>query len=210
MDISWAGQHWVLLGERALFWREKSTLILSDVHLGKAEDFQAAGVPVTSAVHREDLDKLSRLLETLRPRRVFVLGDFVHSNRLEHPHLAREFVKLKGSARWTLILGNHDLRDQLRLAQWRFDEILSDVREDGILFTHGDVEKESGFSMGGHVHPVLKIQSARDRMRLPCFVVNTRRVLLPAFGTFTGGFEIEPKSDDQVYLIADEEIVKWF
>lgn len=210
VKITWAEQNWRLLGKRALYWDEQSTLILSDVHLGKAEDFQAQGVAVPSAIHDEDLRTLEELLEQTRPRRLFVLGDFVHSNRAPNPRLARQFrdLKVKSPGEWTLVIGNHDLQGREALVDWGFDRILDRVDENGIAFGH-EPDRQAPFNVNGHVHPVFKLKGARDRLRLPCFFVGPKQILLPAYGAFTGGFEIHPQPGDRVFLIADLGVIEW-
>jgi DNA ligase-associated metallophosphoesterase len=196
-----------MLPQRALYWENRATLILSDLHLGKAQDFQAAGIPIPATVHFEDLARLEGLMRALRPERVFVLGDFVHSNRGEHPELAAEFNRVRGLSEWILALGNHDQRAKQRLAQWNFNAIVDDVVEDSITFCH-DESSCAGVSVNGHVHPVVKLGNSRERLRLPCFVVGAKRLLLPSFGAFTGGFEIEPRAAERVFAVTEHEVVE--
>lgn len=208
MIIEWAGQTFELLAERALYWREKSTLIFSDVHLGKAHDFQAMGVPIPSAIHEEDLARIRGLLQSHQPRRVFVLGDFVHSHRTDLDDLVEGFKSLKRDfdSQWTLALGNHDWRGREKLEGWGFDDILLEIEEDRILFSH-DPGEHRGFAIYGHVHPVIRLGGGRDRLRLPCFVVSQKRILLPSFGSFTGGFEIKARPADRIFVAAHGEVV---
>lgn len=204
MNVQWAGQNWRALGERALYWEERATLILSDLHLGKAGDFQAAGIPVPSSIHFEDLARLERLVQALAPARVLILGDFVHSNELMHLDLAERFVGMRAGAEWILALGNHDRRTASRLSIWQFDQIVSEVVSDGILFSHHGAEV--GFCVQGHVHPVVRVGRRRERLRLPCFSFGPQRLLLPSFGEFTGGFEISPAPGDRVLVVGDGEV----
>jgi DNA ligase-associated metallophosphoesterase len=208
VKISWAGQNFELIADRALFWIERATLIFSDVHLGKAHDFQAAGIPIPSSVHDEDLGRIAALVETYAPKRVLILGDFVHSHATELNDLITVFKRIKAAsgAEWILALGNHDWRAKDKLLNWGFDAIVIEVEEDGIVLSH-DPEKSAAHSIGGHVHPVVKLGSGRDRMRLPCFVVNEKRIVLPSFGSFTGGFEIKPRPKDRIYVASHETIV---
>lgn len=207
MKVEWAGQRFRLLPEKAVFWIEKSTLIFSDVHLGKAHDFQAAGIAIPAAVHDEDFQRMNKLLRALQPTRVMILGDFVHSHRTELPDLIETFHSLQREfdAEWILALGNHDLRAQEKLRAWGFDQIVREVVEDGIVFSH-DPGDDALVAMSGHVHPVIKLGSGRDRLRLPCFVVGENRLLLPSFGDFTGGFEIKPGKTDRIFVIGDGKV----
>lgn len=206
LKVHWQNQDWLLLPQRALLWENRRTLILSDLHLGKAQDFQAAGIPIPNSVHFEDLGRLERLLNEHRPDQVLILGDFVHSNRNDHPELAAEFARLRGDARFVLALGNHDVRARRRLEAWKFDDIVGDIQIDGITFCH-DERSCGGASVNGHVHPVVKLGRGRDRLRLPCFVAGPKRLLLPSFGAFTGGFEITRRPGEKVFAVADDSVV---
>lgn len=208
MNIAWGGQNFELIADRALMWLEKSTLIFSDVHLGKAHDFQAAGIAIPATVHIEDLERIAKLLRNHKPARVMILGDFVHSHRTELDDLILAFraLILKAKSEWILVLGNHDLAAREKLRGWNFDMIAKEIIEDGITFTH-DPEKHALLAISGHVHPVVRLGHGRDRMRLPCFVVNETRILLPSFGSFTGGFEIKPKPKDRIFVASHNQIV---
>lgn len=208
LTLKWRGEAWILLGERAL-WRERTrTLILSDVHLGKAHDFQAAGVPVPITVHDEDFGRLDDLLAKRTPRAVFVLGDLVHSHRQPYPDLAARFASLRArftSTRWILALGNHDVRARDHLRTWGFDEICDEITDDDLTFAHDRLGDRAGVS--GHVHPVVRLEVGSDRMRLPCFVVGPDHLLLPAFGSFTGGYDVKPSREQRIYVVAGREVV---
>jgi len=208
LTITWQDQSWTLLGERALWWDRERTLILSDLHLGKAEDFQAAGIPVPSTVHDDDFERLEALLRKWSPRHVMVLGDLIHSARREYPELVARFTELRHAirgVRWTLALGNHDVRGTEYLKTWGFDEIVTEVDHGGLLFAHDELRDRTG--VVGHVHPVVKLKVGPDRMRLPCFVVGKTRLLLPSFGAFTGGYEITPGRGERIFVIAGREVV---
>ncbi len=137
-----------------------------------------------------------------------ILGDFVHSHRTELDDLISAFKVMiqKQKAEWILVLGNHDWAAREKLRDWDFDMIAKELVEDGITFSH-DPAPGTAFAISGHVHPVVRIGSGRDRMRLPCFVINDTRILLPSFGSFTGGFEIKPKAKDRIFVAAHNQIV---
>ncbi len=161
-----------------------------------------------ASVHDDDLGRIAALVHSYSPKRVMILGDFVHSHSTELRALTEAFRRIKqdSGAQWLLALGNHDWRAKDKLIDWDFDEILIEVIEDGILFSH-DADQTGDFTVCGHVHPVIKIGQGRDRMRLPCFVVNEQKIILPSFGSFTGGFEIKPKPRDKIFVAAHDTVV---
>lgn len=211
IELSWAGQDLVLLADKSIYWPAKRTLIFSDVHLGKAHDFQRAGMPITARIHDDDLLRMEQLVIQLNAERVLVLGDFVHSHRPEMVDLERKFaaLKIRLGAEWLLILGNHDVRSHKRLTQWAFDDVLTAFEDEGILFAHDQATDWDGPTVIGHIHPVFKIPGRRHRLRLPCFVVREDKIVLPAFGAFTGGFEIPPARGQQIYVIAENSVVEF-
>jgi metallophosphoesterase superfamily enzyme len=73
------------------------------------------------------------------------------------------------------------------------------------LSHHPDVASKK-FVIAGHVHPVYHLRTARESLRLPCFVIGEGRAMLPSFGAFTGGHALIPQATDRVYVVADELI----
>jgi DNA ligase-associated metallophosphoesterase len=159
-------------------------------------------------VHDEDFQRMNRLLKTHQPTRVLVLGDFVHSHRTNLSDLIETFQSLQRDyeADWILALGNHDLRAQEKLKAWGFNAIVREIVEDGIVLSH-DPDEEAEIAISGHVHPVVRLGGGRDRLRVPCFVVGPRRLLLPSFGDFTGGCEIKPKPAERIFVIGDNHVI---
>jgi metallophosphoesterase superfamily enzyme len=59
----------------------------------------------------------------------------------------------------------------------------------------------------GHIHPVVRMKGkGRQKIRLRCFIKEPTRLILPAFGYFTGGFEIKPQEEIIIYPIAGERL----
>jgi metallophosphoesterase superfamily enzyme len=67
---------------------------------------------------------------------------------------------------------------------------------------HHPGQSADGYVLCGHIHPVFSMRSRRERMRLPVFWLTPRYAVLPSFGSFTGGAEIEPGPEDRVYAAA--------
>ena len=44
-----------LLPDKCMFWKEHNSLILADLHIGKAGHFRKAGIPIPSHIHIDDL-----------------------------------------------------------------------------------------------------------------------------------------------------------
>ena len=64
-----------------------------------------------------------------------------------------------------------------------------------------------GYSLAGHEHPVYRVATRQDRARLPCFRFGPMGAVLPAFGAFTGGFEVNDTArGERIFLVAGDRI----
>ncbi|MEM9265930.1 MAG: ligase-associated DNA damage response endonuclease PdeM [Cyanobacteria bacterium P01_F01_bin.13] len=202
------GEPLVLL-DRAVYVAEYRALLLSDVHLGKAETFQMAGIPIAQQVNGETLGRLRSHCNQVNPEKIFVLGDLFHSRQGLVPEVEAawtEFLK-ETDARVTLIVGNHD-RAVLG-PTFEMDYSLNPIPLGKLLLSHEPVSperlSENYLNICGHVHPVVKLKSAIDSLRLPCFYHEhlSRRLTLPSFGSFTGGYEVFIGEGRTAYLTVE-------
>src|SRR5512134_3710504 len=79
VPISLCGEHLVLMPERAIYWPAQSTLIVSDLHIGKAAAFRAAGVPVPEQTTAPTLERLAAAVERTGATTILCLGDLLHA-----------------------------------------------------------------------------------------------------------------------------------
>jgi len=209
--IDLQGESLVLLPERALLWERTGTLIVADVHLGKAASFRAAAIPLPGGTTTEALERLTAALARTNARRLLLLGDFFHARS------GRAARTLSAIADWRerhanleilLVRGNHDKGAGDPPGEWRFDCRDEPWIEPPFAFRHHPGEEASGYVLAGHIHPAVTLDGpARQREKLPCFLFGDRVGLLPAFGGFTGGASVRPRRGDRVYVIAGEEVV---
>jgi uncharacterized protein len=190
--ISWGDTTLELLPERALWAPASGLLLLADLHLGKAETFQASGIPLPSDGDRGNLNRLLALADGLQPTRVIVLGDLIH-HRLGLSGTLRETLRalpeLLGCP-LQLVGGNHDR------GSWLEQLPALPSLGCGPLWLSHEPEPAPGEQLNicGHLHPVAVLRGGGDRLRLPCFALDPgqRRLLLPAFGELTGGHPCPP------------------
>jgi DNA ligase-associated metallophosphoesterase len=186
------GEPVVLLAERALFWPRAATLLVADLHLGKAASLRAGGVPVPRGATASDLDRLGALLRRTGSTRVVVLGDLIHAATGRVPALdaaVRAWRERHPNVALTLVRGNHDERAGDPPPGWRIEVVSAPHALAGGPFVlhHEPAVPPTGYALCGHLHPGVRLTgSAGDSMRLPCFVLGARRALLPAFGRLTG------------------------
>ncbi len=198
-----------LLPEKAIWWEDKSTLLISDVHLGKVSHFRKEGIAIPADAMHDNFKRLTYLLNNHKTQRTIFLGDlFHHRMNIEWEMFTKwrnEFVQIE----MLLILGNHDLISKQEFRQHGLLPVSGEMREGDFRFCHFPNEEpdHSTFSFCGHVHPVFTLESARQSLRLPCFAYRSDQMILPGFGTFTGGYNLTKSDAEIFYLIANSEIL---
>ena len=206
---TWCDEVLTFLPERAL-WREQGRqLMVSDLHLGKAEVFQAHGIPLPSDADQGTLNALLELCNRFRPEVLFILGDLIHG-RLGLTLTLRDILRSLGELAGCpihLIGGNHDRSSVIEgLHQhpscqlgrlWLSHEPETPPSQDGLL------------NVCGHVHPVACIRQGCDRLRVPCFAYasDSQHLLIPAFGELTGGHRCDGRY--KKWLVADHAVIPW-
>ncbi len=210
--ITVAGEVLQLLAERAVFWPRRSTLFVADMHFGKASAFRAAGLAVPEGALADDLKRLSRAIERTGAERVIILGDALHARsglaesllaavtrwRLEHTR-----------QRFVVVRGNHDRHAGDPPPEWGMVCVEAPYIEPPFALCHVPGTLPNYYTLAGHVHPAMRLRGrAGLSERLLCFVVGTRRMILPAFGSFTGSATVQPESDDRIYAIAGDVLVE--
>ncbi len=196
---------------KALYWQERRTLLIADVHLGKSTHFRKHGIAVPVEVADATLDKLIAVLLDFKPERVLFLGDLFHSSyNSEWEDLAQLIAQFQ-SVSFELVPGNHDILESELYRDTGLYVHALEVKEGPWLFTHhpqGKVESD-GYNLAGHIHPSVRLSGgAKQTLRLPCFYFGKSQGLLPAFGSFTGTAQIPVKKGDQVFVIAENQVIK--
>lgn len=204
------GRPLVLLPDKAAFIAATGTLLVADVHLGKAASFRAQGVPVPRGTTGETLAALGALVAATAARRVVFLGDFLHS---VHAHAA---ATLAAVAAWraahralelVLVRGNHDERAGDPPAMLDIRVVDEPFVEDGLALCHRPRPVAGAYALAGHLHPCIGVgRGSWERLRLPCFWFGAEVGVLPAFGAFTGMHPIRPAAGDRVFAIADSAV----
>jgi DNA ligase-associated metallophosphoesterase len=210
MDLG--GAAWRLLAQRAAFWEAERTLVLADVHLGKAASFRAQGVPVPSGTTAANLRRLSGLIDALAVRRVIFLGDLFHARQAHEP------VTLSALVAWreahvtiecVLVEGNHDRAAGAVPPGLRLDVQPDPWRQGPYAFCHEPRFVPGATALAGHLHPCVRLHGrADDSVRLPCFWIRPGLAVLPSFGEFTGGASFERDDGDRVIAVADDALVE--
>ena len=204
--LDWHGHALQLLPQRALWDPQQRLLLVADLHLGKAESFQASGVPLPSDGDLTNLNRLLELAQHHHPTAVVVLGDLIHGPlglTLALRHKLAALPELLGCP-LRLVGGNHER------GSWIEGLAAEPAQRAGPLWLSHEpctAPDPSLLNVCGHVHPVALLGQGADRLRLPCFALDRRQrqLLLPAFGDLTGGYPCPPALER--WGIADGQVL---
>lgn len=209
-----------LLPGRAAFVPATRTLLVADVHLGKAATFRRAGIPVPEGSAQRDLARLERLAIDHAAQRLVVLGDLLHARSGCTEAVIGEFhaTRARIAAEVVLVLGNHDrglAKSPAALAaRLGIDACVPALDEPPFRFVHEPVSDvapahRAGITVAGHLHPTVAVRGpGGDRLADRCFVADGSVVVLPAFGSFTGGHRVAPAAGTRVWIARDDGVVE--
>lgn len=205
-ELHRGGETLELLGEKAVWDPSRRVLLLADLHLGKAESFQAQGIALPSDGDATTLNALLALAHRLRPELVIVLGDLIHSRLGLTAELRAKLAALPQllGCRMRLIGGNHERGSWLEGLPAEPAQALGPW-----WLSHAPDPRPDRLNLCGHLHPVAVVGSGKQRLRLPCFALDPtgQRLALPSFGCLTGG---QPCGlGERIWLIADGSVVPW-
>ncbi len=213
LSIECAGACVLLDGERAAVY--DGHVLAADVHLDKAVSFQRAGMRVPLGDEKRDLDRLAALAARHAAREIVILGDLVHAP--PRPGSATEnalfaWQRCHPQLRLSVVVGNHD-RDAARsLAHWPVRWLETGYRLGPFALEHtppAAAAAGGAFVLAGHLHPVMRLRDGRrDALRLPVFWHRGGSLVLPAFGSFTGGHPITPVPGDSVYAVVQGSVMQ--
>jgi DNA ligase-associated metallophosphoesterase len=203
--------HFLLMAQRAAFWKEQRILLIADPHFGKAASFRSQGIAIPRGTSRYDLDRLADLISLHRPRQLIILGDLFHSASGKSRHVLHELQQWRKKFSHLcirLVQGNHDRGSGGPPEELRIDHIQQEYSVGPIIFTHQPRRTAGGYTMAGHVHPAVRLKGkGRHYERFACFYFSTNYAIFPAFGSFTGHHLIRPSAGDRVYIIAEDQIM---
>lgn len=211
MIIQHSGQTLHLHPAKAIFWEERSTLLLADLHLGKGEHFRRNGIAVPRGVQNDNFTRLQSLLDDFEPDRVLFLGDLFHSKLNDAVKTFALFISTHPGVSFELVLGNHDILPPELYDNSQMVVHQPPLEEAPFIFTHYPLEKAHNalYNFYGHLHPGVQLHGAgKAYLKLPCFHFDPVQAVLPAFGAFTGLAIVKPKQEDRVFVIAEGELLE--
>lgn len=189
LEIDFAGQRLVLDAGLGLYWPARQMLVVSDLHLEKASFLTRFGSPLAPYDTLDTLNRLEALVARYQPQSLVMLGDSFHDRhaweRLETT-ARQQFRTICGAVDTChLVEGNHDI-GLLSESGLNFTDSLE---MDGLTFRHEPAECPEP-QIIGHFHPKLRISLHGHRLTGKCFAINQNLLIMPAFGSFTGGLDM--------------------
>lgn len=172
-------------GSGALWWPERRVLCVSDLHLGKsARIARRGGAPLPPYETQDTLLRLEAEIAALSPQTVICLGDSfddLQAGADLDAEITQWIARMQAGRRWVWIEGNHD-PGPLALGGTH----LADLTEGPLVFRHL-ASPDGCAEISGHYHPKATVPTRAGPITRPCFLIDATRVILPAFGTYTGG-----------------------
>ncbi len=173
----------------ALYWPSEKALIVSDLHLEKGSHFAARGQMLPPYDTRETLRRLAEVIDYYDAATIVALGDSLHdaaaAERIDAADLETLRI-LQEDREWIWVTGNHDPEIATALG----GHVLDSLTVEGIALRHEPTTGAITHEIAGHFHPAARLVLHGTALRRPCFVSNGLRLIMPAFGAFTGGLNI--------------------
>ncbi|WP_426957105.1 ligase-associated DNA damage response endonuclease PdeM [Muricoccus radiodurans] len=208
-----AGERLMLDPAGVMLWPARRTLVVSDLHLEKGSHFAMRGAFVPPYDTRETIAKLALAVRRYGPARLILLGDSFHDAggcaRLAASDCAALIRVLSAVEETVWVLGNHDPVAPVGLPGMAVEEL-----EDGPLtFRHEAVPRARVGEVSGHFHPKATLATRAGGISRPCFATSAWRVILPAFGAYTGGLDVRDPAlgglfprGGRVFLLGSERL----
>jgi uncharacterized protein len=197
VTITLAGEALMLLPSGAMYWPAQGLLVVADLHLCKSERrARRWGAMLPPYETRETLSRLDAAIAVTRPATVLCLGDSF-DDMLAAEALTEDealwLARLQAGRAWIWVAGNHDPAPlsaggshmgEYRAGPLTFRHI---ARRDAVSDDPGDPSGEMSGEVSGHYHPKVRLALGGAGVSRPAFLCDARRLILPAFGAYTGG-----------------------
>ena len=205
------GQPAVLCHEKALWLPAMGTIIVSDLHFGKAAHFRKHGLAMPSQMDEANIAKLEGLLARTLAQHLVFSGDAFHSEANLALERFRAWRHSLPHITFRLVRGNHDILSSAWYVALGMAVVEGSLELGNIAICHDPadaVPTEDLYFLAGHVHPAVRLQGAgRQSLALPCFLFGKSQGLLPAFGAFTGNHIVRPTPADRVWVCTGERVL---
>jgi uncharacterized protein len=203
--IALCGAELVADSSGVIYWPAEQTLLVADLHLEKGSSFARRGVMLPPYDTCETLRRLVAVIGRYAPVRVVALGDSFHdvegADRIAGADLDA-LRQLQKNREWIWIAGNHDRELASRVG----GQVRAALTLGGLTLRHEPAAGAATAEVAGHMHPAARVVIDGASVRRPCFIGNGQRLVMPAFGAFTGGLNVldeafRPLFDQQGFAV---------
>ncbi|MGF6413812.1 ligase-associated DNA damage response endonuclease PdeM [Paraburkholderia sp. MM5482-R1] len=187
-------------------------LVLSSLRACFDPALRARGIPVPTGSTAENLLRIERLITEFEPATLVFLGDLLHAREslstltldALHAWCARH-----ASRRVVLVEGNHDRHAGALPLTLDVESVREPWHIGAWALCQRPHAVDHAYVLAGHVHPVFRIATRTDSVRVPCFRFGIDRGVLPAFGSFTGGArETGRVLGERVFLVVQQRVIE--
>ena len=189
-DVFFADRDFSIFPNGELYWHDKKTLIISDLHFEKGSFFSDSKQFIPPFDTIETLGQINKFIAYHSVETIIFLGDLVH-DKLSFQRMSRKakelFFEILKNFNCILTVGNHDDTSFLKDLGLNLTE---NIIIDGICFSHHP-SVDQKFSVFGHYHPKIRLKFDSRGIWTSCFILNSEKLLMPSYGYFTGGLSIK-------------------
>jgi uncharacterized protein len=183
----------------ALYVPDYATLLVADLHLEKGSSLARRGVHLPPYDTRESLAQLAAVIAATAPQRLIFLGDSFHDSdardRIDAADLAAlRAITSRAATIW--ITGNHDPAPPRDVG----GTVTAEVALGPVTLRHEPrALRAEELEIAGHLHPGAAIEQRGRRIRCRCFIADARRLIMPAFGSYTGALSVSSPAFDGLF-----------
>lgn len=209
MELRVRNNTFVLLPQKAIYWKEERMIFISDLHIGKISHFRKAGIPVPQEGSQNNFKRLDEIITNTNPVHVLFVGDLFHSDVNQEWDQFCTWRKQYPGLKMDIVLGNHDRLPENFCDEFQIDIYPTELTIGPFTFAHHPREQveSNAYVISGHIHPVVSLSGiARQYITAPCFYFGTQQAVLPSFGYFTGGYPIDIDEEDTVIAVAQNKL----
>jgi DNA ligase-associated metallophosphoesterase len=186
-EVELAGARLVVDPAGVLWWPAERLLAVSDLHFEKASSFARYGALLPPFDTAATLARLCEAIMRYRPRTVLALGDSFHDG--DGPQRLGErdrdmIAALQQGRDWIWVAGNHDPDPAVGIG----GVFTPELKIGAVIFRHEP--RGAAGEIAGHLHPMARISARGRSVSRKCFAIDADRMVMPAFGAFTGGLNI--------------------
>lgn len=201
-DIEMCGERLHGDSAGALYWPSERILVVADLHLEKGSSFARRGVLLPPYDTAATLAGLALVIERHNPRTVISLGDSFHDGEGAGRLCASDRETLAALQRgrdWVWISGNHDPDPAADIGGVFCDTVAIGP----FVFRHEPGGRSDENEIAGHLHPVARVNVRGRTVSRKCFASDGHRLVMPAFGAYTGGLNVRNRAFSAIFDALD-------